>query len=223
MLSICLKGRRFQRTLYSAYRCASSEVLREPKSAEVIARENNLPIERTSLSRGLALNRFEKVCTTLSYSNFTHFLQDFVIYPEFTEADDVVRIKQFSTKLRDDLVAACLLTFIFKLSFPLSILVAQEKDSKSEGLPDSILAVLLKNGVFQTFVPSEYGGVGLNNKELLCMNEALGIDLSTYMFVNQSYAAARIIQIFGSDEQKERYLPKLASLQLKPAICFTDL
>uniref|UniRef100_A0A914Y8Y3 Uncharacterized protein n=1 Tax=Panagrolaimus superbus TaxID=310955 RepID=A0A914Y8Y3_9BILA len=191
MLSICLKGRNLRRVAGYAYRCASSEIS-QPKSAELLARESNLPIERTSLTRGLALNRFEK---------------DFVIYPEFTDADDVLNIKQYVTKLQDDLSAAW----------------AEHRNSKTEGIPDNVLAVLLKNGVFQTFVPKEYGGVGLSNKELLCMNEALGVDLSTYMFVNQSYIATRLLQIFGSDEQKDRYLSKLASLQLKPAICMTDL
>jgi acyl-CoA dehydrogenase family protein 9 len=191
MLSICLRGRNLRKAVNYAYRCVSSEVTK-PKSAEIIARESNLPIERTSLTRGLALNRFEK---------------DFVIYPEFTDTDDVVNIKQYVTKLQDDLSAAW----------------ADHKNSKAEGIPDNVLAVLLKNGVFQTFVPKEYGGVGLSNKELLCMNEALGVDLSTYMFVNQSYIATRLIQIFGSDEQKDRYLSKLASFQLKPAICMADL
>lgn len=88
---------------------------------------------------------------------------------------------------------------------------------------DNIVALLLKNGIFSTFVPTEYGGIGFNHKNLLCLTEALGIDLSTFLFVNQTYIASRLIQLYGTEEQKEKYLPKLASFQIKPAFCINDL
>lgn len=100
-------------------------------------------------------------------------------------------------------------------------LVSNSKNSSD--LDSSVLAVLLKNGVFQCFVPKEYGGSDLCQKDLLCITESLGVDLSTFTLVNQTCIASRLLQIYGTEEQKQKYLPKLASFQMKPAICLRDL
>uniref|UniRef100_A0A7E4VCD6 Acyl-CoA_dh_N domain-containing protein n=1 Tax=Panagrellus redivivus TaxID=6233 RepID=A0A7E4VCD6_PANRE len=189
MLSVPLRSRLLRQTCMLAARYTSNEVTKA-KPVEVIAQENNLPIERTSLSRGLALNRFEK---------------DFMIYPEYSDAEDVDNIKKFSNKVRDELVNAL-----------------SDRNVHATGISDEILSVLLKNGIFHGFVPKEYEGAGLSTKDLLCVNEALGVDLSTFVFVNQTYIATRLIQLYGTEEQKSKYLPKLASFQLKPAMCMQN-
>lgn len=49
-------------------RHSSVDVVKQ-KKADIIAKEEKLPIERTSLSRGLALNKFEKVSFIVSIQN----------------------------------------------------------------------------------------------------------------------------------------------------------
>lgn len=57
---------RFQRSSHYVTRIASARLssneIAKQKPVQVVAKEANIPIERTSLSRGLALNKFEKVC-----------------------------------------------------------------------------------------------------------------------------------------------------------------
>jgi alkylation response protein AidB-like acyl-CoA dehydrogenase len=59
-------------------------------------------------------------------------------------------------------------------------------------------------------VPEEYGGQGLGTVELVILAEELGYSLAPLPFL--SNAAAGLALVFaGSDEQKERWLPGIAS------------
>ncbi|KAM3725403.1 Complex I assembly factor ACAD9 [Dirofilaria immitis] len=60
-------------------------------SALDIVKEYGIPIQRISLSRGLALNRFEK---------------DFFIYPEYSDTDAAESMLQLVSALKDDIKAA---------------------------------------------------------------------------------------------------------------------
>lgn len=81
---------------------------------------------------------------------------------------------------------------------------------------------LLKNGVYGMFIPKEFGGEGLCQKDLIYINEALGQDLSTFLTVYNTQLAANIILNFGSNELRQKYLSKIANFQCKPAICFQN-
>uniref|UniRef100_A0AC34RK58 Acyl-CoA dehydrogenase n=1 Tax=Panagrolaimus sp. JU765 TaxID=591449 RepID=A0AC34RK58_9BILA len=185
---------RFQRSSHYVTRIASARLssneIAKQKPVQVVAKEANIPIERTSLSRGLALNKFEK---------------DFMIFPEFEYREDVEAIKAYAQKVKNELD---------------TVLSGVKNPSD---LDSNVLAVLLKNGIFQCFVPKEYGGSDLCHKDLLCITESLGVDLSTFTLVNQTCIASRLLQIYGTEEQKQKYLPKLASFQMKPAICLHDV
>ena len=62
-----------------------------------------------------------------------------------------------------------------------------------------------------THIPEEYGGLGWGYLELAVIAEELGRSLAPIPFSSSVYLASEAILMAGSDEQKEQYLPKLAS------------
>lgn len=97
------------------------------------------------------------------------------------------------------------------------------KTDEADTLNSKKLVVLLKNNIFRSFLPKVYGGTEFCQKDLLMLNEALAKDdLSTFFTFNQVQSAASLLMVFGTPEQKEKYLPKIANFDCKPAICVYD-
>lgn len=63
-------------------------------------------------------------------------------------------------------------------------------------------------------IPEEYGGLGLGHLELCVLAEELGYSLAPTPFSSSVYMATEALLLFGSEEQKQAYLPKLASGEL---------
>ena len=63
-------------------------------------------------------------------------------------------------------------------------------------------------------IPEEYGGIGFGYLELCVIAEELGRAVAPIPFSSSVYLATEAIQIAGSEEQKQAYLPKLASGEL---------
>ncbi|KAI6233805.1 Protein CBR-GEI-9 [Aphelenchoides fujianensis] len=83
------------RLLHSTARCRTKQVpVERPEQIPqaVILEDKTVPIEKKSLSRGMALNRFEKASSS-----------DFLIYPEYTKMDELDAIKGYLTKLGREL------------------------------------------------------------------------------------------------------------------------
>ena len=62
-----------------------------------------------------------------------------------------------------------------------------------------------------TTIPEQYGGIGLGHLELCVIAEELGRSLAPTPFSSCVYLVSEALQLFGSDAQKQRYLPGLAS------------
>lgn len=63
-------------------------------------------------------------------------------------------------------------------------------------------------------VPEEYGGAGLGHLELVLIAEEVGRALAPIPFSSSVYLATEALLAGGSDEQKKKYLPRLASGEL---------
>ena len=70
---------------------------------------------------------------------------------------------------------------------------------------------LAELGLQGTAIPEAYGGVGAGYLPLCLVAQELGAVLAAVPFSSSIYLAAEAITCFGSTDQKERYLPKLAS------------
>ena len=78
------------------------------------------------------------------------------------------------------------------------------------GFTDEQWAQLTELGWPGIFVPERLGGQGLGIVELVILQEELGYALAPSPFFSNA-AAGLVIQHAGSDEQKQRWLPGIAS------------
>ncbi|RMG04123.1 MAG: acyl-CoA dehydrogenase [Nitrospirae bacterium] len=89
--------------------------------------------------------------------------------------------------------------------------VRAELDEKEE-FPWEIMKVLAQSDMFGIFIPEEYGGLGMGSLELAIAVEELS---RACLGVSTSYAANALgtypILLFGTPEQKEKYLPDIAA------------
>lgn len=60
-------------------------------------------------------------------------------------------------------------------------------------------------------IPESYGGLGLGHLELCVLAEELGYRLAPTPFSSSVYLATEALLIFGSEDQKQQYLPELAN------------
>jgi len=100
--------------------------------------------------------------------------------------------------------------------------VRAELDEKSEH-PEELMKVLAESDLFAIFIPEEYGGLGGGCLELCIATEELS---KVCGGVAVSYAATALgaypIILFGSDEQKKKYLPAIASGEKLAAFGLTE-
>jgi acyl-CoA dehydrogenase len=66
-------------------------------------------------------------------------------------------------------------------------------------------------GWLGTAIPEEFGGLGLGYLELCVLAEELGRSLAPVPFASSVYLAAEALLLAGSEEQKDHYLPRIAS------------
>jgi butyryl-CoA dehydrogenase len=89
--------------------------------------------------------------------------------------------------------------------------VREELDDKEE-FPWEIMKVLAQSDLFGLFIPEEYGGLGKGCLELCIAVEELS---RACVGVSTTYAANALgtspILLFGSEEQKKKYLPDIAA------------
>ena len=60
-------------------------------------------------------------------------------------------------------------------------------------------------------VPEQYGGAGFGHLELALIAEEVGRALAPIPFASTAYLATEALSLAGSDEQKQKYLPRLVS------------
>ncbi len=70
---------------------------------------------------------------------------------------------------------------------------------------------LVDMGLTGTAIPEAYGGLGLGALELCVIAEELGRAAAPVPFSSSVYLASEAIKLFGTEAQKQAWLPKLAS------------
>ena len=71
-------------------------------------------------------------------------------------------------------------------------------------------------------IPEAYGGLGMGYLELCVLAEELGRVVAPVPFSSSIYLAAEAILQFGSEEQKQQYLPGLASGEIVGTVAWSD-
>ncbi|MGB5865502.1 MAG: acyl-CoA dehydrogenase family protein [Sulfitobacter sp.] len=100
---------------------------------------------------------------------------------------------------------------------------AHEWHLKDELIPMEIIDDLAEMGVFGLTIPEEYGGFGLSKASMCVVSEELSRGyIGVGSLGTRSEIAAELIIAGGTEEQKQKWLPKLASAQTLPTAVFTE-
>lgn len=81
----------------------------------------------------------------------------------------------------------------------------------SDRYDKALYSGLAELGVLGAAIPEEYGGVGLSHLELCVVAEELGRVMAPVPVSSSIYLSAEFLLLAGSESQKSKWLPKLAS------------
>ena len=100
---------------------------------------------------------------------------------------------------------------------------AHEWHLKDELIPMEVIDELAEMGVFGLTIPEEFGGLGLTKASMVVVSEELSRGyIGVGSLGTRSEIAAELILCGGTPEQKEKWLPKLASGEILPTAVFTE-
>ena len=94
---------------------------------------------------------------------------------------------------------------------------------KDELIPMEIIEALAEMGVFGLTIPEEFGGLGLSKASMVVVSEELSRGyIGVGSLGTRSEIAAELILCGGTDAQKAKWLPGLASGEILPTAVFTE-
>ena len=100
---------------------------------------------------------------------------------------------------------------------------AHEWHLNNEYIPLEVIGQMSELGVFGLTIPEAYGGMGLGKEAMCVVSEELS---RAYIGVGslgtRSEIAAELILCGGTEEQKQHWLPKIASGEILPTAVFTE-
>ena len=93
-----------------------------------------------------------------------------------------------------------------------------------DAVPPAIVAEMKELGFFGLSIPEEYGGLGLTMEEEVLVGFTLGRAAPAFrsIFGTNNGIGSQGILIDGTEEQKRRYVPKLASGEIISSFCLTE-
>ena len=100
--------------------------------------------------------------------------------------------------------------------------VAQELEAKDE-YPTEIVEAMKEMGIFGLMIPEEYGGLGESLLTYaLCVEEIARGWMSVSGIINTHFIVAYMLLKHGTDEQKQRYLPRMATGEIRGAFSMSE-
>ena len=100
--------------------------------------------------------------------------------------------------------------------------IAAEID-KTHRFPSETVERMKELSLFGLALPEEYGGTGVDSLVAAIVYEELArVDASHSIILSVHGMATKPIYYFGTDEQKEKYLPKMASGESIGCFCLTE-
>ena len=100
---------------------------------------------------------------------------------------------------------------------------AQEWHLRNQYIPLDIITQMSELGVFSLTIPEDYGGMGLGKESMCVVSEELSRGyIGVGSLGTRSEIAAELILGSGTEEQKRKWLPKIASGEVLPTAVFTE-
>src|SRR3954470_21864803 len=99
---------------------------------------------------------------------------------------------------------------------------AEHYDAVDE-FPEPVVEQMKELGLFGVTIPEEYGGMGLDLTTYVMIVEELSRGwISISGIVNTHFIGSYLLMKFGSDEQKQKYLPRMASGEIRAAFSLSE-
>lgn len=135
-----------------------------------------------------------------------------------TEAQEIFIPEQWNEEQR--MIAQTCKDFLDQDVYPR----LDEIDSmKNPGLMPSILDKAGELGLLGTSIPQELGGFGMDFNTTMLVSEIIGAGHSVAVALSAHTGIGTLpILYYGSDQQKQKYIPKLATGEWKAAYCLTE-
>jgi alkylation response protein AidB-like acyl-CoA dehydrogenase len=92
--------------------------------------------------------------------------------------------------------------------------VDSDRIEREREIPDEIVQELRAIGAFGIKIPKEYGGLGLSQRTYVkAVGKISSVDgsLTALVSAHQSIGLPQPLKMFGTEEQKQKYLPRLAN------------
>jgi (2S)-methylsuccinyl-CoA dehydrogenase len=100
---------------------------------------------------------------------------------------------------------------------------AQSWHRTNSYIPLEVIGHMSELGVFGLTIPEEFGGMGLGKESMCVVSEELSRGyIGVGSLGTRSEIAAELILGSGTSEQKEKWLPKIASGEVLPTAVFTE-
>jgi len=100
--------------------------------------------------------------------------------------------------------------------------IAEEHDHEDK-FPEAVVEQMKELGLFGVTIPEEYGGMGLDLTTYAMIVEELSRGwISISGIVNTHFIGSYLLMKFGTDDQRDRFLPRMASGEIRAAFSLSE-
>ena len=93
----------------------------------------------------------------------------------------------------------------------------------ADAYPEELVQTMKELGLFGVTIPEEYGGLGLDLTTYALIQVELSRGwMSLSGVLNTHFISGWMIKTYGTDEQRSRYLPRMATGELHSAYSMTE-
>jgi alkylation response protein AidB-like acyl-CoA dehydrogenase len=103
------------------------------------------------------------------------------------------------------------------------VLPVAEKHDHEDSFPDEVVEQMKELGLFGVTIPEEYEGMGLDLTTYAMIVEELSRGwISVSGIVNTHFIGSYLLMKFGTEEQRRRWLPRMASGEIRAAFSLSE-
>lgn len=178
------------------------------RSSAALPQQDSPSVTPSSSSTPKKTENEEKVIKPFVKNLFLgQFDKSMLVYPEISDNEELEELTQMYNQVEKFFLEE----------------VDSKKIDEDACIPEETLKMIGEMGLFGQQVPPEYGGLGLNATKFARLAEATALDgsIAVTLAAHQSIGLKGIL-LYGTEEQKSKYLPKLASGELLAAFCLTE-
>ncbi len=104
------------------------------------------------------------------------------------------------------------------------VIPREQEIADADAIPDDLRAAIKDMGLFGFAIPQEWGGLGLNLEQDVALAQELGYTSLAVrsMFGTNNGIAGQVLVQFGTDEQKQQWLARIASGEVVASFALTE-